>query len=81
MHPAGEIEVLLDSAIAVGQKTGLAAPYYLARAQFFDRKGEYRKALPDYNQYDSLTHTVRPHLLLCPLQVRDEVAYVATGAA
>ena len=58
--PAGEIEVLLDSAIAVGQKTGLAAPYYLARAQFFDRKGEYRKALPDYNQYDSLTHTVDP---------------------
>lgn len=58
--PANEIEVLLDSAISVGQKTGMVAPYYLARAQFFDRQGEYRKALPDYNQYDSLTHTVDP---------------------
>ena len=58
--PANEIEVLLDSAIAVGQKTGLAAPYYLARAQFFDRKGEYRKALGDYNQYDTLSHTIDP---------------------
>lgn len=58
--PANEIEVLLDSAVAVGQKTGLAAPYYLARAQFFDRKGEYRKALGDYNQYDTLSHTIDP---------------------
>ena len=58
--PANEIEVLLDSAVAVGQKTGLAAPYYLARAQFFDHKGEYRKALGDYNQYDTLSHTIDP---------------------
>ena len=58
--PANEIEVLLDSAVAVGQKTGLSAPYYLARAQFFDRKGEYRKALGDYNQYDTLSHTIDP---------------------
>lgn len=58
--PANEIEVLLDSAVAVGQNTGLAAPYYLARAQFFDRKGEYRKALGDYNQYDTLSHTIDP---------------------
>lgn len=58
---ATEIEALLDSAVTVGQRTGgIIAPYYLARGQYRDNKGEYRKALADYNQYDSLSHTVDP---------------------
>lgn len=58
--PANELEALLDSAVSVGNQTGIVAPYYLARAQFLDNKGEYRKALLDYNQYDSLSSTVDP---------------------
>lgn len=59
--PDTEIEALLDSAVAVGQRTGgIVAPYYLARGQYRDNKGEYRKALADYNQYDTLSHTVDP---------------------
>ena len=55
-----ELIALLDSAVAVGQRTGVVAPYYLARGQYLDGKGEYRKALADYNQYDSLTTVVDP---------------------
>ncbi len=59
--PDTEIEALLDSAVAVGERTGgIVAPYYLARGQYLDGKGKYRKALADYNQYDSLSHTVDP---------------------
>ena len=51
-----EIIQLLDSAISVAQSTGRnnAAPYYLARGRQFDEMGEYRKAVLDYNQYDTL---------------------------
>lgn len=51
-----EIIQLLDSAISVAQSTGRnnAAPYYLARGRQFDEMGEYRKAVMDYNQYDTL---------------------------
>lgn len=58
--PVSEIEVLLDSAVSVGKQKGIVAPYYLARAQFLDRKGDYRKAIQDYNQYDSLSNTTDP---------------------
>ena len=52
----GEIEMLLDSAISAGTRTGVVAPYYWARAQFLDGRQKYRLALSDYNQYDSLAH-------------------------
>lgn len=59
--PDTEVKELLDSAVAVSQRSGvITAPYYLARAQFLDNRGEYRKALADYNQYDSLSHTIDP---------------------
>ena len=53
--PEQEIKVLLDSAVAVGARTNMAAPYYWARAQYLDAQGNYREALADYNQYDSIT--------------------------
>ena len=51
-----EIMELLDSAISVSLSTGRnnAAPYYLARGRQFDEMGEYKKAVADYNQYDTL---------------------------
>ncbi len=52
--PDAEVKVLLDSAVAVGARTGVVAPYYLSRAQFLDGQKQYRQALADYNQYDSL---------------------------
>ena len=58
--PETEIKVLLDSAIAVGNRTGIVAPYYLTRAQFLDAQGKYREALADYNQYDSIAHPADP---------------------
>ena len=52
----GEVIALLDSAISVCPKplNSVAAPYVLARGQFLDEAGEYRKALHDYNVYDTL---------------------------
>ena len=52
--PAQEIEVLLDSAISVGARTGMAGNYYLARANFLNEQGQYRRAIQDYNMYDSI---------------------------
>lgn len=51
-----EIVQLLDSAVAVcpTPATSSDAVYYLARASQLDKMGEYRKALQDYNQYDTL---------------------------
>lgn len=49
-----EIKTLLDSAVSVGTRTGNVSPYYLARAQWFAGKGEYRAAIADYNMYDSI---------------------------
>ena len=54
--PQKEITELLDSAVAVCPRplTNVSAPYVLARAQAYDASGEYRKALADYNSYDTL---------------------------
>lgn len=58
--PNQEIKVLLDSAVNVSSKTGMAAPYYLARGHFFDVNKQYRPAIKDYYAYDSLSHTLDP---------------------
>ncbi len=59
--PRTEIKVLLDSAITASGDNGLvAAPFYLARAQFLAEGNDYRNALADFNQYDSLAHPVDP---------------------
>lgn len=52
--PDKEIITLLDSAVNAGNRNNMGATYYLARAQYLDSRGMYRKALQDYNQYDSL---------------------------
>ena len=54
--PKEETLTLLDSAVACFSKpyTRDAAPYFLARANLRDQAGEYRKAIADYNQYDTL---------------------------
>lgn len=54
--PDAEIVVLLDSAIAVSPQplNFVGAPYVLARATHYYNIGEYRKAVIDFNQYDSL---------------------------
>ena len=56
--PAQEIELLLDSAISVGARTGMAGNYYLARANFLNEQGQYRRAIQDYNMYDSIARPV-----------------------
>lgn len=58
--PAQEIEVLLDSAVSVGSRGTMAGPYYLARANFLAGQQQYRKAIQDYNMYDSIAHPVEP---------------------
>lgn len=54
--PDAEIVALLDSAIAVSPQplNFVGAPYVLARATHYYNIGEYRKAVIDFNQYDSL---------------------------
>lgn len=54
--PASEVIALLDSAVAVAPRplTAISAPYILARGQAYDNDKQYRKALADYHQYDSL---------------------------
>lgn len=51
-----EILALLDSAVAACPQplTVVAAPFVLARGIALDEAGEYRKALADYNRYDTL---------------------------
>lgn len=51
-----EILSLLDSAVVACPKpyTQMAATYLLARGQQYDKMGEYRKAIADYNVYDTL---------------------------
>ena len=58
--PAKEIEVLLDSAVSVGSRTNVAGPYYLVRAKFLADQSQYRRALQDYNAYDSITRPADP---------------------
>ena len=57
-----EIIELLDSAINQFKKPypAEAAPYFYARAGELNDKGEYRKAMADYNQYDTLMQGRHP---------------------
>lgn len=75
--PQTEIMALLDSAIAVCPRplTSVAAPYILARAYAYDENKEWRKALADYNQYDTLMLGRVDHFFYytrykCELQIR-----------
>lgn len=54
--PQDECLALLDSAVAACRTplTAEAAPYFLARATALDEAGQYRRAVIDYNQYDTL---------------------------
>lgn len=54
--PLAETIALMDSAIATSPQplNSLGAPYILARGTIFYNNGEYRKAVVDFNQYDSL---------------------------
>ena len=56
--PVQERLALLDSAVATCRTplTSEAAPYFLARGATLDEVGEYRRAVVDYNQYDSLMY-------------------------
>lgn len=51
-----EIIALLDSAVAHCAKpyTSVAAPYILSRGQMYDAMKQYRRALADYNAYDTI---------------------------
>lgn len=51
-----EVLAMLDSAVAVAPRPlgTVSAPYILARGQMMDKMGDSRKALADYNLYDSL---------------------------
>lgn len=54
--PNEERLALIDSAIVMFNKpypTG-AAPYFITRANILEEMGQYRKAIADYNQYDTL---------------------------
>lgn len=54
--PQKDVLALLDSAVAACPQPydNLAAPYFYARAMAYDRMGEHRKALIDYNMCDTL---------------------------
>lgn len=54
--PRTEIMALLDSAIAASPQplNAVGAPYVLARGSECFNAGEFRKAVTDFNQYDSL---------------------------
>lgn len=72
--PDSEIMALLDSAVEVGKRTGVVAPYYLTRAQMLAVQGKYREALKDYNQYDSIARPTDPTFFYaryqCELKLR-----------
>ncbi|MCD8281708.1 MAG: hypothetical protein LUC22_00455, partial [Prevotella sp.] len=57
---AGDEDVFayIDKAVEAAPKpyTAISAPYILTRAMLLDGKGEYRRALADYNVYDSLMY-------------------------
>lgn len=56
--PKTEVLELLDSCVAVAPHplTNLSAPYVLARGQLYEQLEEYRKAIADYNTYDTLMY-------------------------
>ena len=53
-----EIIVLLDSAVAACKRPfdNTAAPYVLSRGQMYNKMGDYRKAIADFNVYDTLMY-------------------------
>jgi tetratricopeptide repeat family protein len=71
---SAEILALLDSAV-VAQPLHLSTPYLLARANALSDQGQYRKAIVDYNRYDSLlsgraSHDFYYAKFLCEVQLR-----------
>lgn len=56
--PDAEIRTLLDSAVSVGRKKGIVAPYYLARGNYLNATGKYREAVMDYLAYDTIAHPI-----------------------
>lgn len=56
--PNTEILELLDSAVAVCHQPldNTSAPYILSRGQLLASMGEYKRALADYNSYDTLMY-------------------------
>ena len=51
-----QIIALLDSAVSVNPDQSISAPYYLARGRLLDQAGQVRRAVQDYNKYDTLTY-------------------------
>ena len=54
--PQTEVLEALDSAVALCPRplTNISAPYFLARGAIYNDMKQYRAALKDYNQYDTL---------------------------
>ncbi|MCD8305370.1 MAG: tetratricopeptide repeat protein [Prevotella sp.] len=51
-----DVFAFVDKAVEASPQplTGMSAPYVLARGAMLDRMGEYKRAIADYNVYDSL---------------------------
>ena len=72
--PFAEILTLLDSAVTA-QDAHLSAPYVLARGTALHGAQQYKKAIADYNRYDSLmlgraSHDFYYTRALCEVQLR-----------
>ena len=72
--PFAEILTLLDSAVTA-QDANLSAPYVLARGTALHGAQQYKKAIADYNRYDSLmlgraSHDFYYTRALCEVQLR-----------
>ena len=72
--PFAEILTLLDSAVTA-QDANLSAPYVLARGTALHGAQQYKKAMADYNRYDSLmlgraSHDFYYTRALCEVQLR-----------
>ena len=72
--PFAEILTLLDSAVTA-QDAHLSAPYVLARGTALHGAQQYKKAISDYNRYDSLmlgraSHDFYYTRALCEVQLR-----------
>ncbi|MGN0068774.1 MAG: hypothetical protein ACI350_03440 [Prevotella sp.] len=75
--PVSEIIALLDSAVVAASQsaTESPAPFVLAKGQVLDEAGEYRKALAEYNRYDTLmlgraSHAFYYTRYKCEMQVK-----------
>lgn len=49
-----EVMAMLDKAVNCRPVSPATAPYYLARGRYLESLGKYRRAILDYNRYDSL---------------------------